>query len=68
MEDAGADERGAELQPSVRRRAAVDSMTVRSTEAGGAGAAERGGPTDETGQAGGEAAGRLPGAFEAQDP
>ena len=41
-------------------------------EAGAAGAAgqrQRGGPADETGQAGGcEAAGRLPGASEAQDP
>ena len=54
-------------------------MTVRSTrdpaEAGAAGAAgaakqrQRGGPADETGQAGGcEAAGRLPCASEAQDP
>ena len=54
---------------------AVDSMTVRSTEgrdraeAGGAGQRQRGGPADKTGQAGGcEAAGRLPGASEAQDP
>ena len=37
--------------------------------AGAAGQRQRGGPADETGQAGGcEAAGRLPGASEAQDP
>ena len=36
---------------------------------GAAGQRQRGGPADETGQAGGcEAAGRLPGASEAQDP
>ena len=63
----------------VQRLGAVDSMTVRSTEgredpaeagaAGAAGQRQRGGPADETGQAGGcEAAGRLPGASEAQDP
>ena len=54
----------------------MDSMTVRSTgpgdEAGAAGAPgqqQRGGPTDEAGQASScEAAGRLPGASEAQDP
>ena len=38
-------------------------------EAGAGGQRQRGGPADETGQAGGcEAAGRLPGASEAQDP
>ena len=55
----------------------LDSMTVRSTgardpaEAGAAGAAgqrQRGGPADETQAGGCEAAGRLPGASEAQDP
>ena len=62
----------------VQRLGAVDSMTVRSTEGRetllklalpAAGQRQRGGPADETGQAGGcEAAGRLPGASEAQDP
>ena len=57
------DERGEELQPSVRqygdvqRLRAVGSMTARSSEgpaeaAGAAGQRQRGGPTDETGQAG----------------
>ena len=77
-----ADERGEELQPSVRRRAAAGGRGLHDrpqhggpgdpAEAGAAGAAgqrQRGGPADETGQAGGrEAAGRLPGASEAQDP
>ena len=76
------DERGEELQPSVRRRAAAGGRGLHDcpqhggardpAEAGAAGAAgqrQRGGPADETGQAGGcEAAGRLPGASEAQDP
>ena len=66
-----ADERGEE--PSVRRRAAAAQRGGPGdpAEAGAAGAAgqrQRGGPADETGQAGGcEAAGRLPGASEAQD-
>ena len=73
-----ADERGEELQPSVRRRAAAGGRGLHDrpqhggprdpAEAGAAGAAgqrQRGGPADETGQAGGrEAAGRLPGASE----
>ena len=76
-----ADERGEELQPSVRRRAAAGGRGLHDrpqhggprdpAEAGAAGAGQRqrGGPADETGQAGGcEAAGRLPGASEAQDP
>ena len=77
-----ADERGEELQPSVRRRAAAGGRGLHDrpqhggpgdpAEAGTAGAAgqrQRGGPADKTGQAGGcEAAGRLPGASEAQDP
>ena len=77
-----ADERGEELQPSVRRRAAAGGRGLHDrpqhggpgdpAEAGAAGAAgqrQRGGPADEAGQAGGcEAAGRLPGASEAQDP
>ena len=77
-----ADERGEELQPSVWRRAAAGGRGLHDrpqhggpgdpAEAGAAGAAgqrQRGGPADETGQAGGcEAAGRLPGASEAQDP
>ena len=77
-----ADERGEELQPSVRRRAAAGGRGLHDrpqhggpgdpAEAGAAGAAgqrQRGGPADETGQAGGcEAAGRLPGASAAQDP
>ena len=76
------DERGEELQPSARRRAAAVGRALHDrpehggpgdpAEAGAAGAPgqrQRGGPTDETGQAGScEAAGRLPGAFEAQDP
>ena len=58
--------------PSERRRtrrgASTLSMAVRSTE-GRDPQRQRGGPADETGQAGGcEAAGRLPGASEAQDP
>ena len=79
VEDAG---RGEELQPSVRRRAAAGGRGLHDrpqhggpgdpAEAGAAGATgqrQRGGPADETGQAGGcEAAGRLPGASEAQDP
>ena len=67
-----ADERGEELQPSVRQRTAAGRRGLHDrpqhggpgdpAEAGAASAA-RGGPTDETGQAGGrEAAGRLPGA------
>ena len=57
----------------VQQLGAVDSMTVRSipAEAGAAGAAgqrQRGGPADETQAGGCEAAGRLPGASEAQDP
>ena len=81
VKNAGADERGEELQPSVRRRAAAGGRGLHDrpqhggpgdpAEAGAAGAAgqrQRGGPTDETGQAGGcKAAGRLPGASEAQD-
>ena len=77
-----ADERGEELQPSVRRRAAAGGRGLHDrpqhggprdpAEAGAAGAAgqrQRGGPADETGQAGVcEAAGRLPGASAAQDP
>ena len=62
-----ADERGEELQPAVRRRAAAADPA----EAGAAGAAgqrQRGGPADETQAGGCEAAGRLPGASEAQDP
>ena len=76
------DERGEELQPSVRRRAAAGGRGLHDrpqhggprdpAEAGAAGAAGQrqcGGPADETGQTGGcEAAGRLPGASEAQDP
>ena len=63
-----ADERGEDVQ----QLGAVDSMTVRSTEGREtllklALPAPQGGPADETGQAGGcEAAGRLPGASEAQ--
>ena len=60
---------------NVQRLGAVDSMTVRSTEGRetllklALPAPHGGGPADETGQAGGcEAAGRLPGASEAQDP
>ena len=67
---------------SVRQRAAAGGRGLHDrpqhggagdpAEAGAAGAAgqrQRGGPADETGQAGGcEAAGRLPGASEAQDP
>ena len=74
-----ADERGEKLQPSVRRRAAAGGRGLHDrpqhggagdpAEAGAAGAAgqrQRGGPADETGQAGGcKAAGRLPGASEA---
>ena len=54
----------------AQRLGAVDSMTVRSTEGGAAGAGQRqrGGPADETQAGGCEAAGRLPGASEAQDP
>ena len=75
------DERGEELQPSVRRCAAAgrglhDRPEHRGpgdpAEAGAAGAPgqrQRGGPTDEAGQAGScQAAGRLPGASKAQDP
>ena len=84
VEDAGlpsADERGEELQPSVRRRAAAGGRGLHDrpqhggardpAEAGAAGAAgqrQRGGPADETQAGGCEAAGRLPGASEAQDP
>ena len=70
-----ADERGEELQPSVRRRAAAGGRGLHDrpqhggardpTEAGAAGAAgqrQRGGPADETQTGGCEAAGRLPGA------
>ena len=76
----GADERGEELQPSVRRRAAAGGRGLHDrpqhggpgdpAEAGAAGAAgrQRGGPADETQAGGCEAAGRLPGASEAQDP
>ena len=70
-----ADERGEELQLSVRRRAAAAGRGLHDRpQHGGPGesaeAAPQGsGPADETGQAGGcEAAGRLPGASEAQDP
>ena len=84
VEDVGgrlpsADERGEELQPSVRRRAAAGGRGLHDrpqhggagdpAEAGAAGAAgqrRRGGPTDETQAGGREAAGRLPGASEAQ--
>ena len=79
VEDAG-DERGEELQPSVRRRAAAGGRGLHDrpqhggagdpAEAGAAGAAgqrQRGGPADETQAGGCEAAGRLPGASEA-DP
>ena len=60
----------------VQRLGAVDSMTVRSTEgrenllklALPAPQRQRGGPADETQAGGCEAAGRLPGASEAQDP
>ena len=76
VEDASADERGEELQPSVRRRAAAGGRGLHGgprdpAEAGAAGAAgqrQRGGPADETQAGGCEAAGRLPGASEAQDP
>ena len=82
LTDRRADERGEELQTSVRRRAAAGGRGLHDrpqhggprdpAEAGAAGAAgqrQRGGAADETGQAGGcEAAGRLPGASEAQDP
>ena len=70
------DERGEELQPSVRRRAAAGGRGLHDRpQHGGSGdpaeaagcRRQRGGPADETGQAGGcEAAGRLPGS-EAQD-
>ena len=75
-----ADERGEELQPSVRRRAAAGGRGLHDrpqhggprdpAEAGAAGAGQRqrGGPADETQAGGCEAAGRLPGASEAQDP
>ena len=74
------DERGEELQPSVRRRAAAAGRGLHDcpehrgpgdpAEAGGApGQRQRGGPTDKAGQAGScQAAGRLPGASKAQDP
>ena len=75
------DERGEELQPSVRRRAAAGGRGLHDrpqhggpgdpAEAGAAGAPgqrQRGGPADETQAGGREAAGRLPGASEAQDP
>ena len=59
----------------AQRLGAVDSMTVRSTEGretllklAGAGQRQRGGPADKTQAGGCEAAGRLPGASEAQDP
>ena len=78
VEDAGAFRAPTNAARSdVQQLGAVDSMTVRSTEgretllklALAAGQRQRGGPADETGQAGGcEAAGRLPGASEAQDP
>ena len=68
------DERGEELRPSVRRRAAAAGRGLHDRPehrgsgdpaeagaAGGAGQWQRGGPTDRTGQAGScEAAGRLP--------
>ena len=76
-----ADERGEELQPSVRQRAAAGGRGLHDrpqhggpgdpAEAGAAGAAgqrQRGGPADKTQAGGCEAAGRLPGASEAQDP
>ena len=75
-----ADERGEELQPSVRRRAAAGGRGLHDrpqhggprdpAEAGAAGAGQRqrGGPADKTQAGGCEAAGRLPGASEAQDP
>ena len=68
-----ADERGEELQPSVRRRAAAGGRGLHDrpqhggardpAEAGAAGAGQRqrGGPADETQAGGCEAAGRLPG-------
>ena len=75
-----ADERGEELQPSVRQRAAAGGRGLHDrpqhggpgdpAEAGAAGAAgqrQRGGPADETQAGGCEAAGRLPDASEAQD-
>ena len=81
VEDVSADERGEELQPSVRRRAAAGGRGLHdrpqhggprdAPEAGAAGAAgqrQRGGPADETQAGGCEAAGRLSGASEAQDP
>ena len=58
----------------VQQLGAVDSMTVRGpgdpaeADAAGAGQRQRGGATDETQAGGREAAGRLPGASEAQDP
>ena len=75
-----ADERGEELQPPVRRRAAAGGRGLHDrpqhggpgdpAEAGAAGAGQRqrGGPADETQAGGCEAVGRLPGASEAQDP
>ena len=78
VEDAGALQAptNSQFQYGDVQLGAVDSMTVRSTEgretllklALPAPQRQRGGPTDETGQAGGcKAAGRLPGASEAQD-
>ena len=78
VEDAGAfraDERGEELQPSARRRAAAGGRGLHDRpQHGGPGEpaeaalpAPGSGPADET-QAGGCKAGRLPGASEAQDP
>ena len=85
VEDAGAfraPTNAARIQPSVRRRAAAAGRGLHDrpehrgpgdpAEAGAAGAPgqrQRGGPTDEAGQAGScQAAGRLPGASKAQDP
>ena len=76
----GAYQRGEELQPPVRQRAAAAGRGLHDrpehrrpgdpAEAGAAGAPgqrQHGGPTDEAGQTGcGEAAGRLPGAQAAQ--
>ena len=58
-----------ELQPPVRRpEHGGPGDPAEAGAAGAAGQRQRGGPTDEAGQAGGcEAAGRLPGASEAHD-